>query len=374
MRSFRKQNHSGVKVVGYGIVVFVMILLIEAISYLATDLLHPRGVFFNPRFIEQDYVKYVKIRNEDFGWLSKSQDIVGARPDKSAYSSSAACVELFGDSYTRSDEVGDTDAWGSRLSEMLRCRVLNFGVSGFGSDQALMRFIDSPRNADVVFLNHLSENILRNANQFRNFLYPGKQFAFKPRYIVNNGDLTLIEIPKISSDQLLDFFSNPEDFLLNEYFLPGGPSGVQHKASFPFSYSLMKSHSHFRIRAKLGRYSPIEPFYNDGHTSNSLTVTESIFLKFKDVAQRRGQIPIATIFPTCRDFQFYVLKGHFPYEPLAIFLKENFDHFIDFGKELNLLQPNFEPLYINCSRHFNEKGNELIAIIANQKLRGIAEF
>ena len=47
-----------------------------------------------------------------------------------------------------------------------------------------MRYDSMAPQGDVVFLNHLSENIIRNVNQFRNLIYPGHEFALKPRFVL----------------------------------------------------------------------------------------------------------------------------------------------------------------------------------------------
>jgi hypothetical protein len=94
-------------------------------------------------------------------------DKIGSRyvpefPDPDKYQ---ACVSLYGDSFTWGDEVDDVHAWGNVLSKLLHCRVSNFGVGGYGTDQAYMRFHynknDKPK---LVILGFYTENIQRNVS------------------------------------------------------------------------------------------------------------------------------------------------------------------------------------------------------------------
>ena len=46
----------------------------------------------------------------------------------------------FGNSMTHGDEVKDDEAWLHLLSEQLGCNVQNFGIGGYGLDQAALRY------------------------------------------------------------------------------------------------------------------------------------------------------------------------------------------------------------------------------------------
>ena len=61
---------------------------------------------------------------------------------------------------------------GFQLSKLINCKVNNFGVAGYGSDQATMLHEAIDITARISVPNHLSENVLRNVNQFRTLIYP----------------------------------------------------------------------------------------------------------------------------------------------------------------------------------------------------------
>jgi lysophospholipase L1-like esterase len=109
-------------------------------------------------------------------------------------------IACFGDSFTHGDEVGDLDTWQAQLEELEPAfEVLNFGVAGYGTDQALLRFRRDGRGlgAHVVCIGFLTENIGRNVNRYRPLWYPGTTSCVaKPRFVLGErGELELVPLP-----------------------------------------------------------------------------------------------------------------------------------------------------------------------------------
>ena len=138
--------------------------LVESIAWLGCRFLAQKGVIYRP-VQSAVYDQYLMERDPLLGWpsISSSQQ----RHSPMHQNEAIPCVSLFGDSFTFAAEVSDSEAWGNVLAGLLGCRVANYGVGGYGSDQAFLAMKSRPADgAGVVFLNHLSENILRNVNQF----------------------------------------------------------------------------------------------------------------------------------------------------------------------------------------------------------------
>src|SRR5262249_47154185 len=163
-------------------------------------------------------------------------------------SNARPCLDVYGDSFTWADEVGDRDTWSARLSDLLKCRVRNFGVVGYGSDQAYLRFLNAKEHSPVVFLGHWSDNVLRNVNQFRNFLAPGVHCGFKPTFVLRDAVLSQVPVPTVPESELQSFFAKPQLVLHHEFFLPNSPWGPL-IASFPYSWSLVRGYGNWMIRA-----------------------------------------------------------------------------------------------------------------------------
>ncbi len=121
-------------------------------------------------------------------------------------------VAVFGDSFTHGDDVPLQESWPSRLEALLArsgspVEVLNFGVGGYGMDQALLRWRRDGRrfHPHIVVLGFQPENVLRNLNMFRRFY--DRSFGlplFKPRFVLREGRLDLINSPTVSVEDVPD--------------------------------------------------------------------------------------------------------------------------------------------------------------------------
>lgn len=365
----------------YAIAASLVLLAIESISYFAIQVLSEAGLSYNPSQITQQYSDYLTKRDDYLGWPSSKQFLKnnhfasdGSRIDSHYEPDVKPCISLFGDSFTWGDGVPDEKAWGAVLSSKLGCRVANFGVSGYGTDQAYMRYDSMVPQGDVVFLNHLSENIIRNVNQFRNLIYPGHEFALKPRFMLDEVGIRYIAIPAIDSDRVQYFLHNPDGFLKYEWFLPGGKSGIS-MVTFPYSLNLAYTILiNYHIRAKLADVPRHLEFYDPEHGSGALPLTERIIDHFVTEAQSRGQLPIITIIPTCEDLKYQKQHGSFPYRALTTYATSRGYKLIDFGESLSQRLNGVDPesLYINCHGHFNEKGYGYLADISYDYLKNAA--
>ncbi len=79
-------------------------------------------------------------------------------------------ITSFGDSFTYCAEVEWDASWQAQL-EMLEpsFEAINFGINGYGADQALLLFrrVGPPLDADVVCIGLMLENIGRHVNRYR---------------------------------------------------------------------------------------------------------------------------------------------------------------------------------------------------------------
>lgn len=363
----------------YALMCMIVLIGVEAVAYAAIGFLKPAGLFYDPSMVTQSYSDYLARRDGTLGWEPPrhSQAAVdGTRRDPAFPTTARACVSLFGDSFTWSAEVADGDAWGSVLGTKLKCRVSNYGVGGYGTDQAYLRFLSLPPDGGVVLLNHTSENILRNVNRYRNLLYPGREFAFKPRFIDQNGTLAPLPLPEIAPAEISRFLASPALYLDHEYFLPGGDSGLQF-ISFPYAQTVLKAMaSNYHARAKLTNTPRHAAFYRADHPSGALTVTDGIVRAFTKQADARWQIPVVTAIPTCDDLKYFRARGVFPYDPLVKSISAQSIRHIDFGVRIaeRIRGAPPENFYASCSAHFNAAGYRLLADIAFDYLSGDAEL
>ncbi|MFQ5636352.1 MAG: hypothetical protein ACE5G3_13625, partial [Gammaproteobacteria bacterium] len=133
----------------------------------------------------------------DLGWEPVYPNEHGYRGP--AMDTDEAAVAVFGDSYTKAHPDLEK-SWPYLLAQDLGRPVLNFGVSGYGTDQAYLRFekryvgrLDVP----YVVLLVMSENIARTVNVYRGFYQRMRKVRpTKPRFVLNaEGEIELLPNP-----------------------------------------------------------------------------------------------------------------------------------------------------------------------------------
>jgi len=149
-------------------------------------------------------------------------------------------IAMFGDSYTHGDHASLEESWGYQLERLLRERginaeVINFGVGGYGMDQAYLRWQIEGRDyqPDIVLFGFQAENALRNANVVRLIYRPVSGIPFsKPKFITDGDTLTLVNSPTVPPEQMpelmatfaesplaqYEYYFNNDDSFYNEYW------------------------------------------------------------------------------------------------------------------------------------------------------------
>jgi hypothetical protein len=361
------------------IVLAITLIALEGISYVGQRILVGKGVIYQPP--SKDFIRQVHEYRPDplLGWPSPELlgtgeiDSSGSRlipsfPDPGQ----EACVSTYGDSFTWGSEVTPEIAWSNVLSELLNCRVSNFGVGGYGTDQAYLRFESNERDkTKVVLLGYFTENLVRNVTQYQGFLYPGRGYRLKPRFILENGALKLVPYPTLTQDEYLAMGDYPAKFLKYDYLIPGGPAGTV-RAGFPYTVTLLKSLGNYRIQAQLRGESFWAAFYRKDHPSQALEITTLILQAFDREAKISGRTPIVVMFPWVVDLREYRKNKTWIYQPLIDILQSGGIDLINIGEGLAKHLGKRSPcdLYTACvGSHFNQEGNEVTARLIAEHLK-----
>jgi len=128
--------------------------------------------------------------NEDAIRTASCESVVFKLPKKGVLR-----IAIFGDSFTRGDDVTFENTWGYFLEENLRktginAEVLNFGVGGYGIDQSFLRWKRTGwrYHPHIVILGLQLENIKRNVNLMRPVYGPATGIPFsKSRFVLEKG-------------------------------------------------------------------------------------------------------------------------------------------------------------------------------------------
>ncbi|MEO1795398.1 MAG: SGNH/GDSL hydrolase family protein [Pseudomonadota bacterium] len=261
-------------VAGWLVIVAIFALCLEVFSFaiLAVVPQFQSLTFRTPDVTPAQYEAYLAERDPELGWPSKAwlaanTDERGARtsPANAALGDARPCVSVYGDSFAFGDEVEDDGTWANYLAENLGCRVESYGVGGYGTDQALLRFerhVDEGRDlGEVTILTLYPDNLNRNVNQWR-YLLSGEPLSFKPAFYVTESDeVVLAPLFDGEYDAAMAAMDAPATALPAELYAPGAP-GLRRsvRASFPYTLALT------RIAVTLGQ--SIRSFETDGNPNH----------------------------------------------------------------------------------------------------------
>jgi len=190
--------------------------------------LPPFGALTNPRqaaWLERDDSAQARAHDvgrfdAELGWSyrpgSRSEDgresfnALGARGQREyapAPAPGVTRIVCVGDSFTYGEQIADRETFQAMLERRdSTLEVLNFGVGGYGTDQALLRFrhVAPGLGGEVALLGILLENIGRNVNRYRPLWHPNSgATGAKPRFVLRDGTLELVPLPFEERSQLL---------------------------------------------------------------------------------------------------------------------------------------------------------------------------
>ena len=325
--------------------VCIVLALIEA-SALVVGQLISDDIYYRPP-TKPEFTKAIESyetlgpEGKILGWLPKSEflDKTQARLSPSGEKFKTHCLSLYGDSFTYGAEVDNDSVWGDLVAKALGCRVTNYGVVGYGTDQAMLRHqtrIDD--KAPIVILTHMIENIVRNVNQDRTLIY-GAGIQLKPRYIQTENGLVFIERPTPHPNDYIRFVKDPESVLANEYFIPESSALAKRRLQFPYTWHVPAIFAYQRVsRGVTNMFVGGPPwyaeFYDHAHPSGALSLTAAILETFKVNSEQREQRGVVFLVPTAREILYFLESGHWIQRPL-------YDALIASGIEVYDLGPRF---------------------------------
>lgn len=308
------------RVVLWTCLVALVIAAVEVVSALgALVLWHRRQMPRFGRLTDAEVAGLLRGGSRELGWISN--DGVPepgfsspARPDP-AFAGGAPCATVYGESFAYGTPVGDDATFPHHLALRLGCSVTNFGVPGYGTDQAflLQRAQRDVDPAPVVLLVHVAENLLRNVNQYRELLYPGSVLAFKPRLRVDErGRLRRVPIPVRHVADYRAMERSPERVLAWDAF------ASRPRCEAPFTPKLVRWFlGGYLLRERLFDEPWHLAYYRPDHPAGGLDVTATILETFARDVGRRGRRPLVVLLPTSLDLLHRRRTGRWATEPLT---------------------------------------------------------
>ncbi len=346
------------------------VLLIETISWVIVDCLDTRSRSLS-KLIEvtldqntdwlgdwaEDKNPYY-IFNSELGWTvrpngdnrvfqSNGAGIRAAREYPVAPAPGIIRILTFGDGLTHGSFVMNNRTW-QEITGMLnhRFEVLNFGVDGYGPDQAFLRYRQEAGawGHHVAILGITPANLDRLVSVFLPFCDNRTGMPLtKPRYTLDEGSmLTLMPNPFTSPSSYLNLLQNPR----SEYVALGAHDYHYHRSFEEFH----KPIGIWQLALTLpGRYLA-PPIYRHGQLSTDSDVyhlTIRIMDEFQRLALKNQALPVVMFFP--RKIDWDRARGDRPriYQPLIDYCQDNHYRHIDLQHGFDLWEPVLE-----SRRHF----------------------
>lgn len=274
-------------------------------------------------------------------------------------------IAIFGNSFTHGDEVKFENTWGYYLENNLKktgidTEVLNFGVGGYGIDQAFLRWKKLGRkfSPNILILGFNLESVRRNVNIIRAIYYlkTGVPFS-KPRFIIEGNHLKLINVPTLLPEKMIEVMENIQkwDLVKYEYFF--NPKDYQSQIllkskliSFIFSFI---SVNRFNYQKKERR------FYSLKEEPAQLTI--EIIHAFKKNVESKGIKFYIVHLPRRSDLINYLRKEKFIYSEFLKKIKENTCAILpenDMNKEAK--NSSIDILF-EKGGHYSQRANEIVA-------------
>jgi len=265
-------------------------------------------------------------------------------------------VIVCGESFTFAEEVSDAEAWPARLEALVPgLESLNYGVGGYGTDQALLRVSREARGpAEALVVGLMLENIGRNVNRYRPLWYPRAQPAAKPRYVLGAGGLELVPQPYASRAEFVAAVRTGsvfEELAEHEYWSAGLPDWLARSAMA----RLLASRLAYAARdlGQLWSDTGGEPF------QTTMALIEAFGVQARTLG---GARLVVLIFPTRPDLEDWLAGGRHYWGTLLDALDARAIAYLDLSEPLAAAARragSVNALY--SESHFSPLGNDVVA-------------
>jgi len=321
---------------------FLLLCLVAALSELLCFTfykLNPGSIFswqFDRKAFNQVYKS-----SSPYGWLSSEPM---PRPDNFE---GPECAVAFGDSFTFGEEVQQNQTWESFASRLLGCKVSNYGVGGYGLDQALLLYEGLNTQSSLVIVGLYPEMMKRNVAASWIFYGSQKDKPLKPYFMMDDasGTVKLVSLPEDESIESIKAYHRHDIFF------------QAYNINFPYAFHTIKA-VYLRTRQILSKRIPLlkDPRANDIQTK--------LLHRFKLAIQQAHATPAFLVFPS----HIEMIKGEFSYlkqlqDDKAL---SPTDCIINPGPELHAALTNDQKIFAKAG-HLSELGNLIVAkVIATQ--------
>lgn len=380
------------KLIFVSIVILVLFLILDTGLYVYLNKLQDKRNIFCQISIptnEQLTRFYQEYFHANWGWdiSENKRGTLGSRKSRNYESKKSYKIKTFGDSFTYGDDVNDDETFQSLIEKTTNWECLNYGVFGYGTDQALLKYRDTSVKSEYTVLGILDENIARCMTVWRKFLYPRAWGipGTKPRFDIKKNKFVFVANPVTSYENFMklhniEFINGLKkyDYWTRYYKSKSTPTALV----WPASATILPNIDFFLRNFQLLVKNFLWPTYQTAIEQNrfyhlyesdsaGLKILQYIVDEFIKTAKLRGEKPIIVVFPLRYSVDILKKYEKKPYENLVKYLNYIQCDFIDFGDVF--VKEKYEQYYQGYD-HFSVQGNERVASELINYIRGLEQL
>jgi len=215
------------------------------------------------------------LKSNGIGW--PSNDDARSAPAEAG----SVCGAAFGDSFTFGGEVEDNEAWVHLLSRRLGCRVRNYGVSGYGVDQSVLRYERTTPAGNLVVIGLFIEMPRRSVAASWTFYASAEPPVYsniKPYFTLASPELRLHPIPQPLTREAVAAH-HADDYYMNHVWTAN---------RFPYSFQIASALYKRVLRAAEYRLLT-DAFWGEAHPSGSGVLTRRLVDRLARAARTQGK-------------------------------------------------------------------------------------
>ena len=211
-------------------------------------------------------------------------------------------VAAFGDSFVYGNEVADSGAWPALVERLFpQVEVLNYGVGGYGTDQAYLRYCAegaalSPR---IVIIGFVPVGLRRVVNVYLRFVSNRELPLAKPRFTLGaGGELVLLPNPLPHRSDYTRYLGSPRDIVAlgaHDYWYN---AAIYQNPVYDYSATVrlptnlwLRLDNRYLARDRLLRQGAFNP------SSSAFRIQMALFEAFAAAVRATGAHPTVAIFP-----------------------------------------------------------------------------
>jgi GDSL-like Lipase/Acylhydrolase family len=288
-------------------------------------------------------------------------------------------VAAFGDSFVYGNEVSTNDAWATQVQTSYPAiEVLNYGVGGYGVDQALLRYqLEGRRfSPKYVIMGFVADDLRRVVNVYRRFVSADELPLTKPRFVLEGDSLRLIPPPvrrPEDYDRLLAEPTSAKSFgVYDQWYRPEVYDNPLHdwSATVRLASCVWRLvHDRFLDPDRLLDGSVMNA------RSDAFRLQLALFEHFAQVVQASGARPIVMFFPDRDDLTSLAAGQSASYAPLIREAQRRGIDVLDLAAAFPLQRTDVRlPDWFAPGGHYSPAGNRLVATAVGESIRARVDY